>query len=313
LFRIGFRPRLLWDLAHPGLRKVFSLLLPVIFGFAVVQINMLVDTSCAMWIGPGANSSLWYGTRLMQFPLGVFAVAIGSALLPAVSAQMARREFAQASRSITFSLGMIFVVILPCSIGLMVLKTPIVKLLFEYGKFDAESTARASAVLFYYTIGLFAYAGQKIVITGFYSLQDTRTPMKIAVIALVANIAGNLILMFSMKEAGLALSTSISGILQFGLLISCLHRRVSLPLREILSAFLRTLAASCLMGVAAYFTYRALGRAFPGDAAVVRAVQVLGAVGLGTLTFPVFCMIFGVREIRAAGELFMKRIRARRA
>ena len=213
LFQLGYFPRFEFDLRHPGLRKIGKLFLPSLLGFAVMQINVLVDMTMGLWVGPGANSSLWYGNRLMQFPLGVFAIAMGTAVLPALSRQTARKEIEEAKKTLSFALRTIFFIILPSTVGLIALRTPIVRLLFERGEFDAVSTLRTSFVVLCYTIGLFAYSGQKIIVTGFYSLQDTKTPMKVGAAALVMNIILNVLLMIPLKEGGLALATSISGIL----------------------------------------------------------------------------------------------------
>ena len=148
--------------------------------------------------------------------------------------------------------------------GLIVLRTPITQLLFQRGAFDEVSTARCAAVLLCYTIGLFAYSGQKIVASSFYAVQDAATPVKTAVVAFVANILFNILLLFPLKEAGLALSTSISGILQFGLLMFYYHKKIfAYSIKELANSFLRIFAASIGMGMVCAWVFRFTGQIFP--------------------------------------------------
>ena len=207
LLKIGFSFRWVWNASYEGLRKVWRLLLPVVLSFAIVQINITVDMTLGMLIGPGANSSLWYGNRLMQFPLGIFALAMGTALLPMLAQQVARNEKEAARKTLSFALRSIFFIIVPSSVGLIVLRQPIIQMLFQRGQFDAVSTTRCAGVLLGYTIGLFAFAGQKIMNSGFYAAHDSKTPMRTSIIALLSNIVLNLILMVPFKEAGLAFAT----------------------------------------------------------------------------------------------------------
>ncbi len=307
LYRLGFRLHWVWETADQGLKKTTHLLLPSIFSFAIVQINLLVDMTLGLTIGPGANSALWYGTRLMQFPLGVFAIAIGTALLPMISHYAAKKEMEMAKKTLSFALRCVFLIILPCAVGLMVLSVPIVQILFERGEFDQVSTARTAAVLFCYSIGLFAYSGQKILTAGFYAVQDTRTPVKLGIVALVSNIIFNLILMRYFAEAGLALATSISGILQFILLIAFYHRKVSpFPFREMAESFVRILLASLAMGGVAFFLHGTLSTRFPGAGLTPQLLQVFGSIGLSVLAYFFFCLIFRVKEMKEALDWVLK-------
>lgn len=303
LLRIGFSPRFLWGWTHPGLLRVGKLLLPAILGFAVVQINILVDMTMGFWAGAGANSSLWYGNRLMQFPLGVFAIAMGTAVLPAISQHTARQELEEAKRMLSFALRTIFFIILPSTVGLIVLRTPIVQLLFERGEFDAVSTARTAFVLLGYTIGLFAYSGQKIIVTGFYALQDTKTPMKIGVLALLVNLVFNFILIGPLKEGGLALSTSIAGIFNFGLLVWLFHRRIAgFPVREILTSSGRVLAASLLMGGAAWPLFGTIYELTAGAETFRLLGGVLGSIGFSVMIYLGLSFLFRVPEMHELVE-----------
>ncbi len=308
LLKIGFSFRWIWNTGHEGLKKVWHLLLPVVLSFAVVQINITVDMTLGMLIGPGANSSLWYGNRLMQFPLGIFALAMGTALLPMLAQQVARNEKEAARKTLSFALRSIFFIIVPSSVGLIVLRQPIIQMLFQRGEFDAVSTGRCAAVLLGYTIGLFAFAGQKIMNSGFYAAHDSRTPMRTSVIALLSNIVFNLILMVPFKEAGLALGTSISGIIQFGQLIYFYPKKVGeFPFREVAISFLRILLASVAMGVVCYFSWEILKLWIPGKSTKVQLLQVFGSMTVATLAYLGICFVCRVQEVHEAVAWFKKK------
>lgn len=308
LRRAGFRYKPNFDFAQTRVKRVLKLLTPAVLGFAVMQINILVDMSLAFWIGPGAGSSLWYGTRLMQLPLGVFAIAMGTALLPTLSKQVANKEHQEAKESLSFALRSVFLVILPCTVGLMVLATPIVDFLFARGEFDAQSTARTSTVLFCYSIGLFAYSAQKLLTAGFHAVQDTRTPVKIAIVALVSNVALNLWLMNPLGEAGLALATSISGTIQFVLLAFVYHKKITdFPFKQVSRAFIKILIATLAMGAVSYYLFQGM-QAWVGKATVLLDAINLGVAMAGSaVCYLVFCFALRIQEMRGAIQMVLKR------
>lgn len=308
LLKIGFRFCWIWDMSYVWLKKVWTLLLPVTLSFAVVQINITIDMTLGMLIGPGANSSLWYGNRLMQFPLGIFALAMGTVLLPMMSQQIARGEKEASKKTLSFALRSIFFIILPSSVGLIVLREPIMRVLFERGEFDAVSTARSAAVLLGYTIGLFAFAGQKIMNSGYYAAHDSKTPMKTSMIALGSNIVLNLILMVPFREAGLAIATSISGIFQFGQLIYYYPKKVGeFPFREVAYSFLRILLASVVMGFVCYGSLELLKFWIPGASTRAQFVQVFGSILIATVSYLGICFVCRVPEVKEAFAWFRKK------
>ncbi len=308
LYRLGFRLRWIWDHTYPGLRKTYHLLLPSIMAFGIVQISMLIDSSLAFLIGPGANSSLWYGNRLMQFPLGVFAIAMGTAVLPTIARHAAKSEMKAAQKMLSFALRSVFLIILPSSVGLIVLREPIIRLLFERGEFDPVSTARSASVLMYYSIGLFAYSGEKILAAGFYAVQDPRTPVRLGLVCLGIDVVLNLILMVPMKESGLALATALAAIIEFVLLMIVFKRKTKdFPAGDILQAFFKILAASVVMGILCFFLYHASGQFFPGEQISAQLVRVLGSIGLSALLYVGLCFMLQVHEIREAADWVFKK------
>ncbi len=256
------KPRLRWepDLRHEGVKEVGKLLTPSLFGLAVTQLSMTVDLYFGYFIGEGATSSLWYANRLMQFPLGIFAAAMGTAILPTFSSQAAQERMDQFRGTLVFSLRALSFIVIPASVGLIFLREPIVRLLFERDQFTAESTLRVANVLMYYSLGLLAYSGIKVLTSAFYSLKDTKTPVKIGAIGFLLNVVLNLILMWPLKEGGIALATAISSGVNFVILLVLLLRRVGMPdMAQLANTLWRVTAASLLMGVGCLWVWGLCG------------------------------------------------------
>ncbi|HNV85575.1 MAG TPA: murein biosynthesis integral membrane protein MurJ [Candidatus Omnitrophota bacterium] len=298
LSRIRYRFRMSFRFFHPAVKRIFKLILPSVMTFAVMQISLLIDSTLAFWVGDGANSALWYGNRLMQFPLALFGIALGTALLPAFSEHAVDKNHGAIRETLSFSLRMIFAIVIPASVGLIFLRTPVIQVLFERGKFDAVSTLRTANVVFCYTLGLFAFAGQKIFSSAFYGVQDTRTPFKISCIAIGCNIVLNLILMWPLREAGLALSTSLSGILSFFLLATRFERHVpGVGYGEVFRTFAKILSVSLLMGALSLWLYHHLHFGFlPPE--LGRIISLSCAIVVGIAGYAGVGLMVGIREIR---------------
>lgn len=219
LFGLRFQP------GHPGVKRIGRLMIPSLLGLSVTQINITVSTILASYFS-GGPTYLFYGMRLIQFPLGIFGVALATAILPTLSAQAARGAMDELRTTLGFGLRMIFFIILPAMFGLILLRQPIVHVFFEHGSFTkADTLATATAVLCY-AVGLWAFAGVRIIVSAFYSLQDTRTPAITAGIAVGANIFLSLWLMTLLDAAGLALATALAAMLNGCILVAVLHRRL---------------------------------------------------------------------------------------
>ncbi|HLB95132.1 MAG TPA: murein biosynthesis integral membrane protein MurJ [Nitrospiria bacterium] len=227
LKRQGMLPSFHWNPSHPGVKRIGWLLLPAMVGLSVTQVNILVNTLLASYLPEGSQTYLFYGMRLVLFPLGIFGVALGTAILPSLSKQAAEGQIEDLKKTLAFGLRMVFFIILPSMVGLMVLRVPIIHLFFEHGAFTSEATAGTATALAFYAVGLPAFAGVRIVVAAFYSLKDTKTPVKVAVLAMAVNIILNLALMGPLGHGGLALATSLSAILNLSLLVMILHRRLA--------------------------------------------------------------------------------------
>ena len=227
-------------LRHDGALKMGRLLLPRLWGSAVYQSNVFVDTFCASLssiVGAGGISAIYYSSRVIQFPLGIFGVAIASASLPTLSGYAARNDMDGLRSTILFSLKNILFMLLPSSVFAMILAVPIVRVVFERGQFDPYSTAITATALEYYAIGLAAFGAMKVTVSAFHALQDTRTPVKTAGIGFLLNVILNFALMYPLKVGGIALASSISGIASFIILFYLLHKKIGGIAGEIMDFF----------------------------------------------------------------------------
>jgi len=219
LFGFRFEP---W---HPGVKRIGQLMVPSLLGMSVTQVNLTVSTILASFI-VGAPTYLFYGMRLIQFPLGIFGVALAMAILPTLSAQAARGAMEELRTTLGFGLRMIVFIMFPAMLGLIVLRTPIVHLFFEHGTFTAHDTAETAMAVLCYAVGLWAFGGVRIIVAAFYSLQDTKTPAISAAVAVTANIVFSLLLMSPLGASGLALATALAGMVNGGILVAVLNRRL---------------------------------------------------------------------------------------
>ncbi len=219
LFSLRFQP------GHPGVKRIGLLMIPSLLGLSVTQINITVSTILASFFA-GGPTYLFYGMRLIQFPLGIFGVALATAILPTLSAQAARGAMDELRTTLGFGLRMIFFIILPAMLGLILLRQPVVHLFFEHGSFTKDDTLATATAVLCYAVGLWAFAGVRIIVSAFYSLQDTKTPAVAAGIAVGANVLLSLWLMTLLEAAGLALATAMASMLNGSILVAVLHRRL---------------------------------------------------------------------------------------
>lgn len=271
----GFR----WQWGHPGLRRIGKLMVPSLLGLSVTQINLTVSTILSSFFA-GGPTYLFYGMRLIQFPLGIFGVALATAILPTLSAQAARGALDELRTTFGFGLRMILFIILPAMLGLILLRQPIVHLFFEHGTFTAHDTAETSLAVLCYAVGLWAFGGVRIIVSAFYSLQDTRTPAISAAIAVAANLLFSLLLMSSLGAAGLALATALAAMVNGGILVAVLHRRLGgVDWGSVGRSSLRVLIASTPLVVVCAWVAAAQLWTHPGDW-IEKSIMLTIAIGL---------------------------------
>jgi putative peptidoglycan lipid II flippase len=217
-------PRPKWNRQNSGVKKIFKLMIPAMFGVSVSQINLLLDTLLASFLVTGSISWLYYSDRLVEFPLGVFGIALATVILPSLSKKHAAASTVAFSNTIDWALRWVFIIATPAAIGLIFLAEPLLLTLFQYGEFTAEHAYQASLSLMAYGLGLLPFIFIKVLAPGYYARQDTKTPVKIGIIAMVVNMVLNIILMLQFAHVGLALATALSAALNAGLLYRGLRK-----------------------------------------------------------------------------------------
>ncbi len=224
LAQIGMAPRPRIQPKHPGVRQIGRLMLPALFGVGVSQINLLLDTILASFLVTGSVSWLYYSDRLVELPLGVIGIAIATVILPKLSHAHTAGDPDQARGIQDWGLGLCFLLGIPATLALMLLAEPLLYTLFQYGAMQGSDVQQAAMSLRAYALGLLPFMAIKVLAPGFFARQDTRTPVRIAIIAMVANMVMNLILIGPLAHVGLALATSLSAALNATLLLLGLRR-----------------------------------------------------------------------------------------
>ncbi len=292
---------------HPGVRRVAGLMAPVMFGLAVVQVNVLVDMLIAFFLvpGEGAPTVLFFGNRLMQFPLALIGIAIATAVFPSLAGAASKNDEEELKRLVRQAMRVSLFLAIPAGCGLMALAGPIVTLVFQRRNFDEWAALRTSSVVFFYGLGLWAYCLQHVLVRAFYSLKDVTTPVKVASGMVVLNLVLNLTLVWPMQESGLALSTALTAMAQFGVLLHLLRKRLGgLGIKEMASSIINTLSAASVMagiclllptGISGLLT-EVTGRS--AQASVVgRATVALVPIAVGAGVYLLLARLFRMTEL----------------
>ena len=321
LRRAGFRYRPMLSFTDPGVRQIIRLMGPAIIGAAAVQINVFVNTNFASEIidpatGAIANgpvSWLNYAFRFMQFPIGVFGVAIATATLPTLSRSTANPDYSEFRQTLAHSLALVFLLCIPSAVGLAVLGKPIVALVFEHGKFTAFDTVQTANALAAYAIGLAGYGAIKVLSPAFYALNDARTPMVISLGSIAVNYLMNSLLVGPFGHVGLAFSTSAVALVNFLLLALFMRRRLGLlGGRQLAITALKIALASAALAVVAWIVNESAG-ALPAHGLALKFSRVVIAIILAGATFYLVCRLLQVDElpeaIDAIGGKLMRQLR----
>lgn len=252
-FRNGYRLGLNPSFRHPGIRKMMLLLVPATLALSVSQINIVVSSIFASFLPQGSITYLFYSMRLVQFPIGIFGVAMGMAVLPTLSEHAVKGDVEKLREDFSFALRLLFFIAVPSMAGLIALRQPIVNLLFQHGKFGYAATQGTAEALLFYSLGIWSVVGVRVVTAAFYSMQDTRMPMKIATVGMLSNILFSFALMGPMKHSGLALAYAVASWINFSLLFFFLRKKLGhVDARKILGSFFKTLLSSVVMGLAGW-------------------------------------------------------------
>jgi putative peptidoglycan lipid II flippase len=298
LKNLGWHLKFKFDLSHSGIKKVALLMLPSLVGLSVDQINAFVDNICASFLLPGSITALYYSNRVMQLPLAIFGLAFAAVSLPAMSKAYAQKDFTTLKNSLNYSVRFTNFTLLPAAAGLMTIGLPIIKILFEHGKFTSAASIMTNNALFYYSLGLPAYATAKIFANAFYSFQDTTTPVKTAIWAMLLHMGLCILLMHLMGVGGLALATALSSYFNFILLVIYLRKHIgNLGLKQIIFSSCKSLIASIATAIVAWNVCKVSENLF---------ISVPFTIFLGILTFVVCASILRSEELKTVKSMFSR-------
>ena len=309
LWREGYRlaPRV--DFRDPGVRAILRLMAPAVLANGTTQINVLVNTQIASYLVEGSISWLSYAFRLMQLPIGIFGVALGQASQPRIARHLAQGQAREAAGALHQALALVFVCALPATVVLMVLARPVIGLLYEYRRFSAHSADETAGALVFYAIGLVGFSAVKVLAPAYYALGDARVPVRASICAVVSNVTLSYLLMAPMGHRGLALATSLNGLVNMALLLWPLRARLpAFSLAAVGGSLARIGAASAGMGLACHLTASA-GIAMLGTAGPIpRLITVMAALIASAVTLVPLLRLAGVSEIDDAIRLVRRKL-----
>ncbi|MEO1888687.1 MAG: murein biosynthesis integral membrane protein MurJ [Cycloclasticus sp.] len=301
LNKLGLMPKLQFDRNHAGVKKIMNLMLPALFGVSVTQINLLVDTLLASFLVTGSVSWLYFSDRLVELPLGIFGIALATVVLPKLSKSHAANKPEEFSASLDSGLRLVVLLALPAAAGLFFLAQPMLATLFQYDAFTVHDVDMASLSLMAYAIGLPAFILVKVLVPGFTSRQDMKTPVRIGVIAVVANMVMSVSLVFFFQHAGLALATSLAAVINAGLLFRMLLKQgVFVPQPGWAAFGLKVIIANLVVGLIYFNDFTSLQwyewSAF--DRAINLGLEILAVF----ILYVISLLVVGVRP----HQLFLK-------
>ncbi|OQA29341.1 MAG: putative peptidoglycan biosynthesis protein MurJ [Verrucomicrobia bacterium ADurb.Bin345] len=305
LWRFGYRPGLSFDFSDPRVWKVFTLMGPAALGLAVYQVNAVVDSLLATWVGSWAPAALFYSERLLYLPQGILATALSTVLLPVLSGHAARSDFPEITRTLNHSLRSLFFIMAPAAVGLFALARPIIQMIFEWKAFDAVSTELTARALWFYAPGLLVFCLAKVFVPAFYATQDTRTPVRIGLCCVALNFTLNVTFILTWpqywKHAGLALATVISEGVNGFVLGYFIHRRMGSPgWRTLGVSMARIMSASIAMGLCAFGLQRllfAMGGRLDLAPKLTQVMSVLGSIAVAIVIYILLALLLRCPEL----------------
>jgi putative peptidoglycan lipid II flippase len=301
LMRLGLMPKLRLDFNDPGVKRIISLMLPAIFSVSVTQINLLLDTLIASFLTVGSVSWLYYSDRLVEFPLGILGIALATVILPNLSKSHAAEDTATFSNALDWGLRWVVLVGLPATIGLVILAEPMLSTLFQYNEFGVSDVYFSGQSLKAYALGLLGFILIKVLVPGFTSRGDMKTPVRYGVYAMLVSLGLNLALVFPLAHAGLALATSLGAFFNAALLLGKLYKdEVYQPANGWWMFVARVALAGGAMAVALfYFVDTAWWNDWNSTARVINLIK---WIGLGLVIYTATLLLTGLRPKHLAGR-----------
>lgn len=294
LFRLGLMPRPRWGYRDPNVKRMLKLMLPAIFGVSVVQVNLLFGTLVASFLTSGSVSWLYYSDRLVEFPLGILGVALGTVILPRLSENHAADDAQAFSKALDWGLKLVLLIGLPATLGLTLLAEPLLSTLFQYNEFGSDDVRMAGKSLMAYSLGLLAFMLIKVLVPGFTSRQDTQTPVRFGIHSIVANVVLNLLLVLPLAHAGIALATTLSAYLNALLLLfTLLKNKIYQPGKQWSLYIAQIVAANTIMSTFLYYFVDV--ELWLDWSASQRGLHLTITIGTAILIYTLSLLLLGVR------------------
>lgn len=309
LKRVGMKYYFSFDYKDKGFRQIMILMVPVLAGLGVVQLNLFVTQNLSSGLGSGTISALNLAQRIMNLPMGIFAVSIATAVFPTLTALTARGEIDMFKRTSSLGLRAIFLVSIPASLGLIALGEPIIRLLFEQGEFTASMVTATNEALIFYSVGLFAYSAIQVLNRSFYALKDTLTPVIAAALTIAFNIFLSIELVGPMGHRGLALAYSLAGFLNVVLLVLVLRKKVGkIGGTKIFASFFISVGASLVMYAVVRFISNYLLGLLVFASKLNLIISVVTGIGIGVIVYGVIIYLFKLEESELVLQMVKKKL-----
>lgn len=312
LIKLGFFPKIAWNPKHPGVVKIVKLLIPSIYGSAVYQLNLFAITFMASFLSTGAVSYLWYADRVMEFPLGVFAISFATVILPQLSDHAADKNTDKFKKAFRDGLSMICYINLPATVGLIVLSDLIIGVLFQHGSFSAHSTQMTAQALQCFALGLPFISASRITSSAFYALQDSKSPVKAANISVFVNIAMGAILLKPLGHNGLALGVTFGAIFNFFFQMKNFRAKLGvLGLKKLFLSVLKMMLASAMMGLCIYLFQKTL-LSYLGHSTFGKLGSLLILIMSGVVLYGISSFILKIEEANHFLSIVSNKIRKKK-
>ncbi len=294
LYKLDLLPKPIPGFHDAGVKRILKLMLPAIFGVSITQINLLLDTLIASFLAAGSVSWLYYSDRLVEFPLGIFGIALATVILPSLSKSHAADKPEEFSRSLDWALALVLLIGLPAAIGLLMLAEPMLSTLFQYQAFNADDVVAAGKSLTAYSIGLLGFILVKVLVPGYSSRKDMKTPVRFGIYAMFANMFMNILFVFPLAHAGLALATSLGAFFNASLLLGKLLKdQTYIPKKNWANLLVKIIFANEMM---ALFLYSCVDTTQWSDwSAFDRAINLGLWITLGGIIYALSLLLIGIK------------------
>ncbi|HHT62349.1 MAG TPA: murein biosynthesis integral membrane protein MurJ, partial [Clostridia bacterium] len=310
LKRVKFKYSLVLDLKHPAVRQLMLTIGPIVLGVAVNQINLALNRIFASWLAEGSISALNFAMKLMNLPQGIFVAAVASAIYPTMSAFAIKGEKKFFSETLLRGLGMVSLITIPAAVGLMVLRVPIIQLLFERGAFDHAATLATASALLYYSLGLFPGAANMVITRAYYAVGDVRTPVFAGIFSIAVNLILSVLFMGPLAHSGLALANSLATGANTLYLYYGLRKHLSfLKGKKLLISLGKICLASGMMALATWWAAAFLGTRLDLEAKGNLALLVISTIALGGCSYFAFVIMLKVEDVRLLLDDLWKKIK----